>query len=122
MTAQEIRGGLQVDPFHTRAWRSEATGEWVVEWHAPGDTAEQVGVAAFLETDDGIEWTRFYVRENFRGNGIYTQALKWSMGLGVEVTASSAGTLAEDWDGFKDAKEGGLKLDRRVAKARVKVG
>lgn len=123
MTAQEIRGGLQIDPFQVRAF--QAQDEWVVQWHTVGDEdfpPEQVAQAAFRLTDDGIEWTRFYVRELFRRLGIYTQALRWSMGLGVPVTASGFAVEPEMWAGFKQSGEGGLKLDKRVAKARVKVG
>lgn len=119
MTAQEIRGGLQHDPFRTVAFKAQ--DEWVVEWHTTSaDYPEQAALAAFVETDDGIEWTRFYVREPFRNQGIYTTALRWSMALGVQVTAVET-VEPETWAGFKPDKAGGLKIDRRVAKARAKV-
>jgi hypothetical protein len=122
VTAQQIRGGLTVYPFTARAWYSIAQDEWVVEWHTTSDDyPEQAAVASFRETEGGIDWLRFYVREEFRNQGIYTQALRWSMSLGVQVTASGEGLEPEMWAGFKQA-DGGLKLDKRVAKARVKVG
>jgi hypothetical protein len=121
VTEQEIRQGLQVDPFRTHV--STAQNEWVVRWFTTSeDFPEQVAQATFRETHEGIEWLRFYVAETFRRQGIYTQALRWSMALGVEVVASPVATSGDDWDGFKAARDGMLRLDKRVAKARVKVG
>lgn len=120
MTPNEIRGGLQVDPFSTRVWFSEAQQEWVIEWHTTSaDYPEQAALGSFRETGDGIEWLRFFVREPFRRQGIYTQALRWSLSLGVKVTAAAASSPQREWDGFRG--DGVLKLDKRSAKARVKV-
>lgn len=119
MTAQEIRGGVGVDPFMVRAWHSDAGDEWVIEWYATGEPPKQAALAAFRETEKGIDWTRFHVLEPFRNNGIYTQALRWSLSLDVEVTAMGFGVKADEWDGFKET-DGGMKIDKRSAKARVK--
>lgn len=114
MIAQEIRGGLQVDPFACRAWHSEAGGEWVVEWWTnSADFPEQVGLASFKETDDGIDWQRFYVREPFQDAGIYSTIARWSVALDVKVTATGNGLEAE---GFKLNKDG--TLNKRTAKAK----
>lgn len=118
MTPQEVRGGLQVDPFAVRVIKGQT--EWVIEWHTTSvDHPEQAALGAFKETEDGIEWTRFFVREEFRRQGIYTQALRWSMALDVTVTAAAQSSPQSQWDGFKG--DGHLKLDKRMAKARVKV-
>lgn len=120
MTAQEVRAGLQVDPFSIRA--SKGKTEWIIRWyalpHEDGPT-EEVALASFIETEEGIEWTRFYVLEPFRKMGIYTTALRWSLALDVNVTAA-ANVQPETWAGFKLTKDGNMKIDKRVAKARVK--
>lgn len=114
MTEQEIRAGLAVDPFRIHVGRYQ--DEWAVRW----DTAEtQAALASFRENEAGIEWLRFYVAEPFRGRGIYTTALEWSVGLAVPVTAMD--TVEPNlWAGFKPVDGGGLKLDKRSANGRIK--
>lgn len=123
MTANEIRGGLQHDPFDTKVWKADSSDEWVVEWHTPEgpDTVpEQAAMATFREVEGGIEWNRFWVREPFRNQGIYTTALRWSLSLGVDITGTEVEDI-ETWRGFKQNKDRTIKIDKRSAKARTKV-
>lgn len=118
-TSQEIRGGLQVDPFVVRVdGPGRETGEWAITWSTV--SGEDVAIAGFKETDDGIHWNRFYVREPFRGRGIYSRLVGWSYELGVEVFATDL--PPHDWDGFTLRKDGKYRLDGRKARAFVKDG
>lgn len=117
MTAQEIRGGLQVDPFVVRVWGNPS--HWIVDWL----TLDDVGVAqgSFREVDDTIEWTALVVLEEWRGHGIYTKVLEWLLSLDVKVTIAQT-SIPDTWVGFKSTDGDAMKLDKRSAKARVKRG
>jgi hypothetical protein len=72
VTEDEVVDGLDVAGFETRAWQAQQ--DWVVEWLRDGD---QAGQAKFRDNGTGVEWLSFWGAE--RGQGLYSQALRFSL-------------------------------------------
>lgn len=115
LTPNEIRAGLQVDPFRLVVQKVQQV--WSAAWY-DGDI--EVARANFREFDSGVEWTKFNVLPDWQGNGLYTQALRWSQEVGG---ATIAGDTAEREfylsAGFRE-NEGMLVQDKKASKAFLK--
>jgi hypothetical protein len=117
VTDDELRSGLSSDHHEVRVWRAQ--DEWVVEWVDLEGVV--VGQAAFRESEyGGFEWTRFWGAR--RGQGLYTQALRFSLEHGGALIRSdtgerdfylSAGFVERDGWLQADARSGGKWLKGR---------
>lgn len=73
---KELRDAMSIDDVELKIWEAQAYGT-ILDYFKDG---LQVAHLAVMESDDGgIEWTKFRVVDYFKGNGLYTAALKYSI-------------------------------------------